>query len=319
VAQLLAGPGQPLFNRSVQMAIPPGSVFKVATAVALLEETAVRPQDTVLCRGYLRSPDSLRCALFRQQGRGHGEVTLSDALCASCNVYFFDRAGRLGWAPIANWACKFGFGRPTGIDLPYEAAGGLPSPRPVPGGNIDHAAELPSIGQGEVTATPIQVARMMAAVANGGKLVTPHLVRGYGLPLADGITGRGEGPAVDEEVDATTTQPIAALSPGVLAEIRAGLVRAVTDPSGSAYGGTDSPPLSWAGKTGTAETGVDGQEHAWFAGYAPANDPRIVVVVALERAGNASESAVPIARRLLGRLGPVLTDSQPGGLQNNDD
>ena len=299
VEQLLEDPANPLFNRAIQMAIPPGSVFKVATAAALLQEGSVRPGEPMHCRGYLRSPDRLRCAIFRRHGVGHGEVTLSDALCESCNVYFLHHAGRLGWTPIADWAWRFGFGHPTGIDLPQEASGSLPLPRPVPEDGIDRHAELPSIGQGDLTATPIQVARMMAAVVNGGKLVTPHIVRGYGLPLADNNTPDIT-PSPDQDIlSIAPPQPIEGLSPAVLEAIRAGLVRTVTDPAGTAYDGDAQSSISWAGKTGTAETGLDNQEHAWFAGYAPADNPRVAFVVVLEHAGNASESAVPVAKRLV--------------------
>ncbi len=297
VEQLLEDPANPLFNRAIQMAIPPGSVFKVATAAALLQEGSIRPGEPMHCQGYLRSPDRLRCAIFRRQGVGHGEVTLSDALCESCNVYFLHHAGRLGWTPIADWAWRLGFGHPTGIDLPQEVSGSLPLPRPVSEDGIDRHAELPSIGQGELTATPIQVARMMAAVANGGKLVTPHLVRGYGLPLADDETSSTKMPA--DRVIVASPAPIEGLSPAVLDAIRAGLLRTVLDPVGTAYDGDVQSTISWAGKTGTAETGLDGQEHAWFAGYAPADNPRVAFVVVLEHAGNASESAVPVAKRLV--------------------
>ncbi|NLS96835.1 MAG: hypothetical protein GXX96_32265 [Planctomycetaceae bacterium] len=298
VQELLEMPGNPLFNRSVQMAIPPGSVFKVATATALLQEGAIRPGEPMECRGYLRSPDRLRCAVFRRHGVGHGPVTLSDALCVSCNVYFLHHAGRLGWTPIAQWAWNLGFGRPTGIDLPEEVSGRLPMPRPLPEDGIDRSAELPSIGQGDLTATPIQVVRMMAAVANGGKLVTPHLVRGYGLPVADDGTSGVESPATEDFVVPPPPEPIEGLSPAVLEAIRDGLVRTVTDPAGTAYDGDGASSISWAGKTGTAETGIDEQEHAWFAGYAPADQPRVAFVVVLEHAGDASESAVPVAKRL---------------------
>lgn len=303
VARLLEAPDTPLFDRSIQMAIPPGSVFKVATAAALLQEGAVRPGEVMHCRGYLRTPDRLRCAIFRRQGVGHGDVTLSDALCASCNVYFLHHAGRLGWAPIAEWAWKFGFGHPTGIDLPHEASGRLPLPRPVPEDGIDRSAELPSIGQGDLTATPIQVACLMAAVANGGRRVTPHVVRGYGLPATDNAATTPATSAGNEFKALPAPEPIEGLSPSVLDTIRGGLVRTVTDPSGTAYSGKEGPSVSWAGKTGTAETGLDGGEHAWFAGYVPADKPRVVLVVVLEHAGNASQSAVPVARRLAERIG----------------
>ncbi len=303
VAQLLEAPDTPLFNRSIQMAIPPGSVFKVATAAALLQEGAVRPGQSMHCRGYLRTPDRLRCAIFRREGVGHGDVTLSDALCASCNVYFLHHAGQLGWAPIAEWAWQFGFGHPTGIDLPHEASGRLPLPRPVPDDGIDRSAELPSIGQGDLTATPIQVACLMAAVANGGRRVTPHVVRGYGLPATDNAATTPATSTGDAFKAVPAPEPIEGLSPSVLDTIRGGLVRTVTDPSGTAYSGNGQPSVSWAGKTGTAETGLDGGEHAWFAGYVPADKPRVVLVVVLEHAGNASQSAVPVARRLAERIG----------------
>ena len=303
VARLLEAPDTPLFNRSIQMAIPPGSVFKVATAAALLQEGAVRPGESMHCRGYLRTPDRLRCAIFRRQGVGHGDVALGDALCASCNVYFLHHAGRLGWAPIAEWAWKFGFGHPTGVDLPHEASGRLPLPRPVSEDGIDYSAELPSIGQGDLTATPIQVACLMAAVANGGRRVTPHVVRGYGLPATDDTATSPATPTENEFRAVPASEPIEGLSPSVLDTIRGGLVRTVTDPSGTAYSGNEQPSVSWAGKTGTAETGMENGEHAWFAGYVPADKPRVVLVVVLEHAGNASQSAVPVARRLAERIG----------------
>ena len=109
---------------------------------------------------------------------GHGEVALADALSASCNVYFLHHAGRLGWAAIADWAWRFGLGRPTGIDLPGEASGRLPMPRPVPEGETDRWAELPAIGQGDLDATPIQIARMIAAVVRRHRHRTWS---GYGL------------------------------------------------------------------------------------------------------------------------------------------
>lgn len=299
VEQLLEDRANPLFNRTIQMAIPPGSVFKVVTAAALLQEGTIHPGESVHCRGYLRSPDRLRCALFRRQGVGHGQVTLSDALCESCNVFFLHHAGHLGWTPIADWAWRLGFGHPTGIDLPQEASGQLPLPHPIPDDGIDRRAELPSIGQGNLTATPIQVACMMAAIANGGKLVTPHLVRGYGLPLADDSSPGIAAPFEDDIVNVAPPKPIEGLSPAVLAAIRAGLARTVIDPAGTAYDGNLESLISWAGKTGTAETGLDGQEHAWFAGYAPVQNPRVAFVVVLEHSGNASETAVPVAKRLV--------------------
>jgi len=138
---LVHSPDKPLFNRPVQMALPPGSVFKVVSAVALLEAGQVEPHDPLLCRGYLHRPTQWRCAVFVRRGVGHGEVDLARALAVSCNVYFFQHAEQLGCRPLVGWARRFGFGQPTGVDLPAEASGRLPDPSKIePGDACCHAA-----------------------------------------------------------------------------------------------------------------------------------------------------------------------------------
>ncbi len=150
--------------------------------MALLESATVSPQQPFTCQGYLHQPDRQRCDIYVRQGIGHGEVTLADALAVSCNVYFFHFAELMGPRPLVQWAERFGFGRPTGVDLPAEAAGTLPSTSrnirsngtTVLRGRNDIRSQM-AIGQGSLTATPLQVLCMMAAVANGGRLVTPHV------------------------------------------------------------------------------------------------------------------------------------------------
>jgi len=307
IGRLLSDPADPLFNRATRMALPPGSVFKVVAAVALLESGGLRPGEPFFCRGYLRSPGARRCAIYRHTGRGHGETTLSDALCRSCNVYFFHHAGRLGSGRLVDWARCFGFGRPTGIDLPQEAAGTLPLPpysrREIEGEWIDVEAETTAVGQGVVTATPLQVVRMMAAVANGGRLVTPWLARRLGS--AESPPGDSQMPAAISSPQATgfpPPQPIRGLRPETLAALRDGLARVVSDPEGTAHGSVYLDSVAIAGKTGTAETGAAGRDHAWFAGYAPADEPRFAFVVVLEHGGRADETAGAVARRLVQRM-----------------
>jgi penicillin-binding protein 2 len=272
---------KPLFDRVAKMAIPPGSVFKTLSAITLLESGAVRPDDVFYCQGYLRQPDRLRCALFRHQGVGHGDTTLADALARSCNVYFFHHVTEMGPAPLVEWSRRFGFGVRTGIDLPDEARGQLPSPE----SNSSTRAWTPAdtqalaIGQSELQVTPLQVARMMAAIANGGLLVTPHVVA--------------------QDAALTVPEPIEGLQGTTLSAIRRGLERVVADPEGTAHQTVYLDTLPIAGKTGTAETGEGRADHAWFAGYAPADHPRIAFVVVLEHAGGGSEVAGPIARRLV--------------------
>ena len=180
-AALLAAPDHPLFDRAVQMALPPGSVFKMLTAVALLESGTVDPQEPFTCQGYLHDPSQMRCEIFVRQGIGHGDVTLADALGESCNVYFFHHAGRMGQRPLGDWARRLGFGRPTGVDLPGEAAGIVPTPTIDPPPGRARLADRRHASDGHrprsLTATPLQVLRMMAAVASG-KLLTPHVAPG---------------------------------------------------------------------------------------------------------------------------------------------
>ncbi len=296
---LLNDESHPLFNRVVQMAIPPGSTFKVVSAVALLESATVGPQEPFDCQGYLHRPDRQRCEIFVRRGVGHGEVTLADALAVSCNVYFFHFTGQMRPRPLVDWAGRFGFGRPTGVDLPSEAAGTLPSPE-----NIrqleGHAwrtadSQAMAVGQGSLTATPLQILRMIVAVANGGRLVTPHVV--------EKSVVSGQWSVISAKPQAANPQPpIPNLSPRTLSAVHKGLLRVVDDPRGSAHGTVYIESIPVAGKTGTAETGGDRAGHAWFAGYVPADKPKYAFVVALEHAGSAAASAGPVAKRLVLRM-----------------
>jgi len=309
---LLADPVHPLFHRAIQMALPPGSVFKTVTAAALLESAGLDPAAPFYCQGYLKRPDQQRCEIYVRHGAGHGDVTLAEALAESCNVYFFHHVESLPPQELVDWAWRFGFGQPTGVDLPAEAHGILPvsgamgersqgipdssekrGNRPVPetvsrsGSHGWRMADTQAmaVGQGSLTATPLQVVRMMAAIANGGRLVVPHVARLGTLPG-----------------DRTSPQPIPGLTNSTLAAIRAGLLRTVADTEGTAHGSLYLEQVSIAGKTGTAVIGGDQPEHAWFAGYVPADRPRYAIVVVVERAGNAATAACPVAKRLVLRM-----------------
>ncbi len=304
--ELLSDPARPLFARVRSMAIPPGSVFKTISAVALLETLAVDPQEPFHCRGYLKHPDQMRCAIYRRRGVGHGDVTLRDALAQSCNVYFFHPVGRMGPRPLVDWAEAFGFGRPTGVDLPGEASGTVPTPetRRLKGRAWRTGdTQLTAIGQGRLTATPLQVVRMMAAVASDGRLVTPHLVsraeKGtrFNLPERPGgcFAQIKPGPFFG-------SRAIPGLKVSTLEEIREGLRRVVSDGKGTAHDTVYMESIAVAGKTGTAQTGADRADHAWFAGYVPADSPKLAFVVVLEHSGNGGEVAGPVAKRLVIRM-----------------
>jgi penicillin-binding protein 2 len=310
LAALLGDPGHPLFDRASRMAIPPGSVFKTVAAIALLESAAVEPQEALTCQGYWHQPDQQRCEIYVRYGVGHGEVTLADALCKSCNVYFFHGGAELGPAPLVDWAQRLGVGTRTGIDLPGEAAGTLPTPENIQAleGHAWQTAdtEFLSIGQGSLRATPLQMACLMAAVANGGQLVTPRLLSGLGLPSTDGAERRGQDelPQEDREesIRVPPPRPIPGLTSETLEVVRGGLQRVVCDPEGTAHGTVYLESIAIAGKTGTAETGEGRSPHAWFAGYAPAERPRFAFVVVLEHAGSGAAAAGPVVKRLVLRM-----------------
>jgi penicillin-binding protein 2 len=217
---------------------------------------------------------------------------------------------------LVDWAWRFGFGRPTGVDLPGEASGTLPAPATIgqleghPWRTAD--TEALAIGQGSLEVTPLQVVRMMAAIANGGLLVTPHVISGLGLPeRADDRSEAGRSESPEDPIHIPPPRPIHGLHGSTLARIREGLVQVVSDPRGTARGTVylDSVPI--AGKTGTAETGADRAPHAWFAGYVPADRPKLAFVVVLEHAGHAAETAGPVANRLVRRMQQLGYFSRP--------
>lgn len=275
LARLFRDPAKPLFDRAARMALPPGSVFKPLTAIALMEAGVVEPARPFFCQGFLTMPEKERCQIFRQLQTGHGPLKLADALARSCNVYFYHHAENLGFGRLTEWSRRFGFGQTTGFDLPDEAAGNIGN-RTVEASPEEVRAF--SIGQGALTATPLQVVRLLAAIANGGRLVTPHVLESAVSPTRD-----------------------LGLSDRTLAVVRRGLNSVVNDPHGTGYATARLDEIEIAGKTGTAENGM-GNDHAWFAGYAPAQRPRYAFVVVIEYGGSGAETAAPIARRLVEKM-----------------
>jgi len=278
---------RPLFDRVTKMAIPPGSVIKPLLALALIDNKVVNPSAEFHCQGYWEDPDRLRCQIFKHHGIGHNDVALADALAQSCNVYFFHQVARLGAEPMADCLSTWGFGQRTGVELADETSGASADAGAL--ANLGQR-QLAAIGQGKLTATPLQIARAYAALANGGNLLVPKLVR----PDVDQINVRS---ALGRDLDQVSSEAHIEFSAEARAAVEEGLRRAVNDPTGTAY---ESARVTWAtlaGKTGTAETG-SASDHSWFAGYLPANSPRFVVVVAIEHGGSSAVAAA-LARNVL--------------------
>ncbi len=275
VARVLEdGQGKPLQNRAFAQQFQLGSIFKIASSIAGLEEKRVAPEDLLPCRGRFdeRLQRGFACWIWNNFKGMHGEVPLHEALEKSCNCYYYELGKRCGMDAILKWSRDLGYGARTGLDLPGEAPGRLPDRA-----RWENDVLSLAIGQHELMASPLQAAVMTAAVANGGFRVTPHVRRA--APPAPVPLG---------------------VSPATLAAVRRGLRDVVHSPHGTAHR-TELKRLNAAGKTSTAQAGGD-RHHAWFAGYAPEEDPRWVVVVFVEAGGHGGETAAPLAARILERL-----------------
>jgi penicillin-binding protein 2 len=287
--RLVKDPMTPLLNRALQGQYPPGSVFKIIVAAAGLQEGSLAPMDRIYCNGEF----SLGHWTFKDwKAGGHGHVDLRTAVAQSCDIYFYQAGLKVGGDTMARYAQAFGLGAPTGIDLGGERFGLVPfsasrprGKRPWQSGDTVNM----SIGQGQLLVTPLQVARMMGAVANGGILWKPRLVQR--VAKADGTLAYSATSKMTERVE---------LSPVVWAFLRNALSAVVKEGTGAA---ARLPGLDIAGKTGTAQTiaksdSAKGQDHAWFASFAPADDAQAVVVVFVERGGHGGDVAAPIARKI---------------------
>ena len=281
--RLLRDPLQPLLDRATQGGYPMGSVFKIVTATAALELGLVQPGTRFFCPGFY----TLGNRVFHDH-EAHGSLNFLEGIAQSCNVVFWTLARPVGPDALARYAKMYGLGQTTGIDLVQESAGIVPDPdwklrvwkeAWYPGDTLNSA-----VGQGFMLATPIQVARLVAAVANGGRLVTPHIVTEITSPQGQALLRVAPPPARTIQV-----------YPQTLAVLQAGLVAVVTHGTAASI---QMPGLAVAGKTGTAEN-PHGRPHAWFAGYAPVKDPQLVVVALVENAGYGAEFAAPIVQRVL--------------------
>ncbi len=288
----------PMMNKAVS-AFPPGSTFKVFTALAGLMEGVIDSRTRVDCPGYYE----YRNRRFRCFKRfGHGEVDLVSSLIQSCDTYFYRLGDLLGIDVIAHYARDlFGVGEKTGIEI-GEMAGLMPTERwytTSRGGFQPGFAINASVGQGDIRATPLSMARAYAALVNGGRLMRPHLLQA----LIDIETG--EETTVEPEV--TRTLP---LMREHLDLVMKGLLGAVNDEDGTAYTSRITE-LPFSGKTGTAEARESRkdaapevqswlkEDHAWFLAVAPAKRPKIAVAVFVEHAGFGGAVAAPIARKVI--------------------
>lgn len=280
---LVEDENRPLFNRSISGEYPSGSTIKPVIALAGLDQGIVNAHTTIMSTGGIRVD---RWFFPDWKAGGHGATNVVKALAESVNTYFYVIGGGyndtpgLGIDEIGKYLHMFGIGESLGIDMPNEQDGFVPTKEwkeKTKGeqwyiGDTYHAA----IGQGDVLVTPLQVAAFTMAVANGGTLYRPHLA------FTD-----GKDPEIHRKIN---------IAPSFFKTIQEGMRAVVTIGSAQVLADVGVPA---AGKTGTAQVGGDFEPHAWFTGYAPSDNPEIVVTVLVENAGEGSAIAAPVARDIM--------------------
>lgn len=282
---IMNNPQKPLFNRTVQAVYPPGSIYKMVLAMAALEEGKVNPDAIFLDRGSFVFG---RRAFRNHAGHALGPIDMNKAIIHSSNVYFYNLIFQTGFENWTKYGRILGFGAETGIDLPGERSGLLPSTeffneRYGRGGWTKGYLVSLAIGQGELGTTPLQLATYAAALANRGTWHQPHIVKGY----RDAATGR--------YVPLAYRHRKLPLSEKNLDYIRNAMRGVVVEGTGRQ---ANLPDIEVAGKTGTAQN-PHGRDHAWFIAFAPMENPKIAVCVLVENSGYGGAISAPIARELI--------------------
>ncbi len=296
---LADNPDRPLLNRAVQGLYSPGSTFKMVMAVAALREGVITPASAFFCGG----ETEIYGNVFHCMG-AHGTLALPDAIRYSCNIYFYNLGRLLGIEAIAKDAGLMGLGRRTGLDIPGEKEGLVPSPewKKRVRKAAWYAGETISvaIGQGPLQVTPLQMATVTALVANRGRAIRPHL-------------------AITETAEAPT--PVPGLEPAALESVAEGMWRSVNAEGtgrGARIEGFDICAKTGSTQTVSTETAERisppsraRKTHSWFTGFAPRRDPEIVVTVLIEFGGHGGVAAAPVARELFDLYRTKYAGSNP--------
>lgn len=300
---LLNDPNHPLYSRATQGLYPPASTIKPFIAVAGLTEEKITPETTIFDPGYWSIPNT-RHRYRDWKKTGHGEINVIQAIAESSDTFFYGLSYDLGIDKISEWMQKFGFGQTTGLDL-YEESQGIMPTRSWKQNKYKTpwliGDTIPvGIGQGYWTATPLQLAKATAILINNGKANTPHLMHS--------VIGETE----EKYQDQHKLPDIEDVKPETWKIAKQGMFDVINSKMGTARHPFVGTPYKVAGKTGTAQVfNLNGlfynsaelsknlHDHAWFIGYAPFDDPKLVVTVILENAGSGSIAAAPIARKIM--------------------
>jgi len=296
--KLNADTSRPLFNRAASSIYPPGSTYKLVLAAAALEDGIINERWTASCPGWYRFGNRVfRC----HRAEGHGDVSIVEAIQKSCNVFFYQLMLKVGFDRWSHYGRLFGFGQRTGVGSFEETGGILPTTdyyNRIYGlgqwtrGNLISLA----IGQGELSVTPLQMAAYAMVLANGGTYHQPHMVSHvYNSKTKDIFELPYDSRAID-------------LSTRTWELLRRGM-NLVVDEDGGTGRGAQIRGVSSAGKTGTSQN-PHGENHAWYIGFAPFENPKIAVAVVIENIGTGGRYAAPVAGRLIERYleGTIVRD-----------
>ncbi|MBI4708033.1 MAG: penicillin-binding protein 2, partial [Candidatus Omnitrophica bacterium] len=287
---LLRDPRSPMLNRAISGQYLPGSIFKILVAVAGLEDKKIKDDSVLFCGGSLRIGErEFHC----WKKDGHGQEDIRSALTHSCNIFFYQLGLKLGVNKLYEYANRFGLGELTKLELPGEAKGFMPSKtwKMLTQGERWYEGETAnlSIGQGYILVSPIQAVRMISIIANGGKLVQPHLVN----PVRNTNLNRKNKISNGVKSSDLSTPKKLSISDQTISIVKRGLTQAVEDESGTGHASW-IPDLTVAAKTGTAQTEL-GKSYGWFVGFCPVKNPKVAFAILLEEGGS-GELASRLAR-----------------------
>ena len=292
--EYINNPYKPLTNKAVKNAYPPGSVYKMVTAVAALESGTIGIKDRINDNGPYWVNENVHpaCWLYNEYGHGHGWLNVTGAIEKSCNFYFYTVSAKMGIDVLSDYASYFGLGRKTGVELDGENAGTL-AERALGDKegyvwSVGHTI-ISSIGQGSNNYTPVQIAKYITMIANNGKktdlTVIKSIVNSDGTQMARSDIDKFVNKKLGLEEDTTEERQF---SEANMKAVREGMRKVTDDAGGTAYSVFKDFNIEVAGKTGSAETGKDpgADIHAWFVGFAPYDDPEIAVIVMVENGGH---------------------------------
>ena len=289
-----------IFNRAVQGSYAPGSIFKMVSSIAALENGIITEDDRIRTTGVYPYAHKPVCWIYTERRGSHGNINVKEALKYSCNYFFYEIGNRMGIEPVEEYSKYFGLGRKTGIELPNENTGVLATRE-----NLKNSGEewklgntlSAIIGQGQNSFTPVQIAKYISIIANGGKNIEATIIKsitnsiGEELDKNEILSDLKKGILPEDDLEKTLK-----ISEKTIEIVKKGMRSVTEEQDGTAYGAFYDLEFDVAGKTGSAEAG--NYTNAWFVNFAPYENPEIAIVVMIEN-GNKGSYAAHIARDII--------------------